>query len=260
MFKEKVLIPNRNVLYHGTNQNIQFLGLNNNINVSYVTPDKEYAAKYGPVLTFTPTRPLKILVLSKKSLDAMLPMVPDTPIGKDMVKAMKKKHYKAKEGWGENKVNSLINSDIKKIMEKATYRNLFKVKPINITNSGYARNSNEMLDLAVFSILTRIAKKMGYDGIQTVTRGAVKNTNNVNTLALQEIIFPGRAPLKVIMKKETVKEEDPKTNYIKKIKTVGPEKFAARLKYDRFGKKRFLTTFNVPPNTNLLSFARTLVV
>lgn len=254
MFREEILTPNKNYLYHGTNKNIKSIGMNNGINVSYVTPTRNYAAQYGDVIKFTPNRPLRILVLSKKSLDHMMQYVPNTRLGNNMIAAMKKKHFKAKEGWGEDVVNRLINQKIRRVMENARYKNLFLNRanfekiPIRINNNGYTRNSDEMLDLAAFSLITRIAKKMGYDGVKTTTRGTVKNNSNGPT-NLVEIVFPGRAPLKFINR--TSSEPPPRSdkNIMKnKIKNAGATKFLARMKYDRFLKKRFMKAFGVNEN------------
>ena len=258
-----ILYPDKDFVYHGTDKNIQVLGMNNNINVSYVTPNRNYASRYGGLMKLTPTRPLKILVLSKKVLEEMLPMVPNTRIGNAMIKAMKAKHYKAKEGYDENTVNRLINTEIKKTMETATYRNLLKSKPIKITNNGYTRKSDEMLDLAIYSMLTRIAKKMGYDGIKTVTTGTVKNSNNINKMPKQEIVFPGRAPLRVVSRdrnKPQPSSPGPKEVYIKRIQNAGPKQFASKLKYKGFLRTKFLTTFGLPANTNILNYIETKLV
>ena len=265
--REQILLPDKDLLYHGTYKNIQVLGLNNDINVSYVTPNRNYAARYGPVITMTPTRPLRILVLSKKALEAMLPLVPNTRIGNKMIKAMMTKHHKAKNGVAaivsENYAYRLVDKGVRNIMETATYRNLMTSKPIKITNNGYIRNSDEMLDLAIYSMITRIAKKMGYDGIRTVTRGTVKNSNNIRTLSSSEIVFPGRAPLRVIernMNKPSPPPPDPRIEYRKIIKRAGgPERWFTKIQYDRFGKKRVLAAFGLPANANLLSFARKLI-
>lgn len=265
MLKELILTPDKNMVYHGSYKNIQdmhVLGLNNNINVSYVTPSRKYAERYGDVITLTPTRKLKILVLSKEALEKMLPMVPNTRIGNNMIKAMRTKHHKAKSDCDDATINRCIDKKIKNIMATATYHNLFRSTPIKITNNGYIRNSDEMLDLAVFSMLTRIAKKMGYDGIKTVTRGTVKNSNNVHSLPNPEIVFPGQAPLRVVNRNinKPVTPPDRKPGFIQKIKNQGPERFATKIKYNRFAKKQFLAAFNLPPNTNILSFARNLVL
>ena len=265
--REQLLIPHKDFLYHGTGKNIQVIGLNNNINVSYVTPNKNKAAGYGPVMTMTPTRPLRILVLSKKALEAMLPLVPNTRIGNNMIKAMMAKHHKAKNGVAaivsENHAYRLVDKGVRNIMETATYRNLMTSKPIKITNNGYIRNSDEMLDLAIYSMITRIAKKMGYDGIRTVTRGTVKNSNNIRTLPSSEIVFPGRAPLRVVernMNKPSPPPPDPRIKYIKNIKNAGgPERWVSKMRYDRFGKKIVLAAFGLPANVNLLSWARNMI-
>ena len=263
MLKELILRPDKNMLYHGSYKNIQYmhvLGLNNNINVSYVTPNRKYAERYGDVITLTPTRKLKILVLSKEALEKMLPMVPNTRIGNNMIKAMRAKHDKAKIGCDDATINRCIDKKIKNAMETATYRNLLKSKPIKITNNGYIRNSDEMLDLAIYSMLTRIAKKMGYDGIKTVTSGTVKNSNNVHSLPTPEIVFPGQAPLRVVNRNanKPVTPPDHKPRFIQRIKNQGPDRFATTIKYNRISKKQFLSAFNLPPNTNILSFAKHL--
>ena len=250
MFREQVLTPNTNYLYHGTNKNITSLGINNGINVSYVTPNRNYASKYGEYLVkFTPNRPLRILVLSKKALDYMMNYVPDSPLGKNMIAAMKKKHYKAKEGWGEDVVNRLINKKVRNVMERATYRNLFRNKPIRINANGYTRNSDEMLDLAAFSLITRIAKKMGYDGIKTTTRGTVRN-NSQGPTNLVEIVFPGRAPLKLVNKSSPNANSEPpvRTNknvFMNSIRNQGAKKFFTKIKYSPYQRNKFMKAFGL---------------